>query len=163
CHVGAIAGRLVTGTVPHLIAIDPSLHGWTHHPGRLGTDAAAIVEVLHTTAGFLGYDDPLGHIDFYPNGGSFQNGCGMDISCSHIFGVAFYAESLVAANRGYENFVGTACENYQEAISMNCAGANDVIFGGIEVKTSGSGIYTFATNPTSPFALGIPTESAAVL
>ncbi|MEE5218308.1 hypothetical protein V2M17_10675, partial [Streptococcus pneumoniae] len=90
CHVGAIAGRLVTGTVPHLIAIDPSLHGWTHHPGRLGTDAAAIVEVLHTTAGFLGYDDPLGHIDFYPNGGSFQNGCGMDISCSHIFGVAFY-------------------------------------------------------------------------
>ncbi|CAH0405502.1 unnamed protein product [Chilo suppressalis] len=153
-HIAAIAGRLVVGNIPHIVAIDPSLHGWSHHPGRLGTDAATIVEVLHTTAGIQGYDLPLGHIDFYPNGGSQQIGCGMDVSCSHVYGVAFYAESIVAPNRGTPNFVGTACDSHQQAMTMRCTGANNVNFGGAAVKTSGSGIFVFATNAVSPFARG---------
>ncbi|CAG9796752.1 unnamed protein product [Diatraea saccharalis] len=153
-HVAAIAGRLVNGNIPHIVAIDPSLHGWTHHPGRLGSDAAGLVEVLHATAGFLGYDYPLGDIDFYPNGGSIQNGCGIDISCSHVFSIAFYSESVIAPSRNANDFVGTACESYEQAISMSCQGPRDAVFGGPGVKTSGSGIYTFSTANSSPFAQG---------
>lgn len=34
------------------------------------------VDVIHTAAGAAGYSQPLGHADFYPNGGnSPQPGC----------------------------------------------------------------------------------------
>lgn len=116
-------------------AIDPSFHGWTHHPEILNSNDANTVEVLHATAGRYGYDYPLGHIDFYPNGGSFQAGCGVDISCSHIYGYAFYAESINREFNGGDAFVGTACENYEEAVAEQCSGDRDVNFGGTDDKT----------------------------
>lgn len=116
------------------IALDPSLFGWTHHPDRLNPDDADLVEVLHTTAGILGYDYPLGDLDFYPNGGSAQNGCGATVSCSHIYSYAFYAESITSAASGGTQFVGTECESYEQAIALQCAGATDVVFGGLESK-----------------------------
>ncbi|XP_028155816.1 pancreatic triacylglycerol lipase-like [Ostrinia furnacalis] len=150
-HVAGIAARQITGNVPHIFALDPSLVGWTHHPDRLNPDDATLVEVLHTTAGILGYDHPLGDLDFYPNGGSFQPGCATDVSCSHTYAYAFYAESLTSELTNGAKFVGTKCDSYEQAITMSCSGARDAIFGGTETKTS-SGIYTFSTNFVPPFA-----------
>lgn len=46
--------------------------------GRLGEDDAHFVDIIHTTAGYLGIKDPIGHVDFYPNGGvPPQPGCGI--------------------------------------------------------------------------------------
>lgn len=116
--------------------MDPSLHGWTHHPDRLSPNAADVVEVLHTTAGITGYDNPLGHIDFYPNGGSYQNGCGLDSSCSHVYSYAFYAESLLAPQMNGARFVGDRCDSYEDAVNLRCSGGTrDISFGGPEVKT----------------------------
>ncbi|XP_063825810.1 pancreatic triacylglycerol lipase-like [Ostrinia nubilalis] len=151
-HVAGIAARNVNGIVPHIIALDPSLVGWTHHPERLNPDDATVVEVLHTTAGLLGYDHPLGDLDFYPNGGSFQPGCATDVSCSHTYSYAFYAESLTSQINGGAKFIGTKCDSYSQAITLSCSGARDVTFGGTASKTSGSGIYTFTTNASPPFA-----------
>ncbi|XP_026731478.1 inactive pancreatic lipase-related protein 1-like [Trichoplusia ni] len=152
-HIAGIAGRNVIGNLPYIVAIDPSLHGWTHNPLILNKDDADVVEVLHATAGVLGYDFPLGDIDFYPNGGTYQFGCGIDSSCSLTYGIAFYAESVT---RGAEDneFVGTKCENYEEAIAQECAGARDAVFGGLESKTGASGVYSFKTNMVQPFAQG---------
>jgi hypothetical protein len=36
------------------------------------------VEIIHTTGSPIGLFEPLGHIDFYPNGGKTQNGCSED-------------------------------------------------------------------------------------
>lgn len=48
---------------------------WTH----LKRDSALLVEVLHTNPRVLGYDEPLGDFDFYPNGHSLmQPGCRRD-------------------------------------------------------------------------------------
>lgn len=90
---------------------------------------------MHTTSGILGYDYPVGDIDFYPNGGTFQNGCATDSSCSHIYSYVFYAESINAEATGAAQFVGTACESYEDAIVMACNGARDAVFGGLAVKT----------------------------
>lgn len=137
---------------------------------------------MHTTSGVLGYDYPVGDIDFYPNGGTFQNGCATDSSCSHIYSYVFYAESINAEATGAAQFVGTACDSYEDAIVMACNGARDAVFGGLAVKTryfiisnimkkswvkglnafvrtfvfffSESGIYTFVTNFAQPFAQG---------
>ncbi|XP_028155814.1 pancreatic lipase-related protein 2-like isoform X1 [Ostrinia furnacalis] len=152
-HVAGIAARLINGNVPHIFALDPSLVGWTHHPERLNPDDATLVEVLHTTAGILGYDYPLGDLDFYPNGGSFQPGCATDVSCSHTYAYAFYAESLTSEITNGAKFVGTKCDSYDQAITMSCSGDKDAIFGGTETKTR-TGIYTFSTNIFPPFAQG---------
>ncbi|CAH1639587.1 unnamed protein product [Spodoptera littoralis] len=152
-HIAGIAASHVTsGAIGKIVAIDPSYFGWTHNPNILSADKATVVEVLHATAGVLGYDYPLGDLDFYPNGGTYQTGCGADISCSHILSYAFYAESLTAV--GGSQFVATACESYEEAVSQTCSGDKGVVFGGIGDKTGQSGIYSFQTNFVPPFAQG---------
>lgn len=35
------------------------------------------VDIIHTDAGTLGIGKPIGHLDFFPNGGLFQVGCGI--------------------------------------------------------------------------------------
>ncbi|KAM3967545.1 pancreatic triacylglycerol lipase [Aphomia sociella] len=153
-HVAGIAGRNIVSPVPHIVALDPSLVGWTHHPEILNPDDANVVEVLHTTAGNYGYDYPLGDIDFYSNGGSHQTGCGSDSTCSHMYSYIYYAESITSEANGGTLFVGTACEDYENAINLSCNGDRDVVFGGTADKSDVSGIYTFLTNAQQPFARG---------
>lgn len=93
-----------------------------------------MVEVLHTTAGRQGYDRPLGHIDFYANGGVQQTGCGTNVVCSQDYAYVFFAESLTSEPNG-PSFAGTACEDYEEAFSHQCDGDKDAVFGGTGDKT----------------------------
>lgn len=45
---------------------------------RLNKSDAEFVDIIHTDAGFYGFKMPLGTVDFYPNGGGTQPGCGSD-------------------------------------------------------------------------------------
>ena len=46
---------------------------------RLDPTDADYVDVIHTDAGGFGVSYNVGHIDFYPNGGSTQPGCQFNI------------------------------------------------------------------------------------
>ena len=65
----------------HVPGLDPA--GplfWDSPKIRLDKSDAGFVDVIHTCAGYMGYKDPIGHADFYPNGGTWvQPGCGLDI------------------------------------------------------------------------------------
>lgn len=50
-------------------------------PVRLDRSAAKYVDIVHTDAsafirGGLGMIESIGHVDYYPNGGTDQPGCG---------------------------------------------------------------------------------------
>lgn len=67
------------GRITGLDPARPSFEGNPIHQ-RLSDDDASFVDVIHTNGGSLGYGPSIGHVDYYPNGGSRQNGCGILIT-----------------------------------------------------------------------------------
>ena len=61
-----------------ILALDPAfpLYMLRTSSSRLSPTDARFVDVIHTDGGFLGFPWPLGHADFFPNGGvALQPGC----------------------------------------------------------------------------------------
>ena len=56
--------------VDKIFALDPAGAAYDYHTSkyRLDKDDATIVHVMHTSTFFLGMEDPIGDVDFYPNG-----------------------------------------------------------------------------------------------
>ncbi|KAJ8347862.1 hypothetical protein SKAU_G00264510 [Synaphobranchus kaupii] len=73
--VGAnFKGRERIGRITALDPAGPQFTG-TAPDHRLDATDALFVDVLHTDMDALGFREPLGHIDFYANGGADQPGC----------------------------------------------------------------------------------------
>ncbi|KAL4710463.1 hypothetical protein ACJJTC_008865 [Scirpophaga incertulas] len=102
---------------------------------RLDRSDAKYVDIIHTNAlplymSGLGISEPIGHVDFYPNGGSVQPGCkagaqqGADFSptvmkilgCSHVRSHELFTESLSPKCP----FIGIQCESYEAFLAGNC-------------------------------------------
>ncbi|PSN47913.1 Pancreatic triacylglycerol lipase [Blattella germanica] len=120
---------------PHFTGTDPVV--------RLDPTDADFVDVIHTDAGpfihgGLGILHPVGHVDFYPNGGVLQPGCDSGVisysemssffqgfrkmlSCNHIRSYEYFIESI---NPGPCYFMGTECnswEEFQNGTCFNCS------------------------------------------
>ena len=69
------------GKIPRITVLDPGQIGFWNKPELMvTTDDADYVDVIHTSGGEngeggYGYLPPIGHADFYPNGGSTQPCC----------------------------------------------------------------------------------------
>lgn len=77
------------------IGMDPAgplIHG--DSMCRLDSSDAHFVDVIHTSIHYLGVYEPLGHADFYPNGGGpLQPGCGFEIGTYKKFIFTFFITS----------------------------------------------------------------------
>lgn len=69
-------------TLGRITGLDPAEPHFAknHRPVRLDRSAARYVDVVHTDAsafirGGFGIIEPIGHVDFFPNGGTAQPGC----------------------------------------------------------------------------------------
>lgn len=61
--------------------MDPAYVSYSSAPPdmRLDSSQAELVEVIHTSGKYIGFEKPLGHRDIYPNGGVWpQPGCAID-------------------------------------------------------------------------------------
>lgn len=154
-HVAGFIGKTLAGRMGSIVALDAALPLFSiNNPeGRVDTADALYVESLHTNGGLLGFDVPLGHASFYPNGGRSQPGCGTDLGggCAHGRANNFYAESLITD----VGFWARQCRNYDDILSNNCVSSGpDVKMGGEPLSTTSNGVYWLATAEASPFALG---------
>lgn len=95
-HIAGLIGRrifeVLGKTVPLINGLDPAGLFFNHSSkSRLREKDAAHVCVIHTS--LWGYMRPLGHADFYFNGGIFQPGTfGKFIGYSHNQSKNFYAQ-----------------------------------------------------------------------
>lgn len=74
-----------------------------HANRRLSPDDANFVDVLHTfsrdSLGLgIGMQQPVGHVDIYPNGGSFQPGCNLRDALENIANFGILGNDSVQTN-----------------------------------------------------------------
>nr|CAD7448806.1 unnamed protein product [Timema bartmani] len=123
-HIAGVAGnRQTSGTVGKVT-------GFSNIPteDHLNSDDASFVEVIHTCSGLLGWVEPLGHADFYPNGGSPpQPGCVLDVTgvCSHARSFEYFAESIITT----AGFQGEMCANWLTYETGACSGNTRALMG----------------------------------
>lgn len=126
-HVMGYAGRNLRRKgllVPRISVLDPASPYFEneHVDLRIDPTDAVFVDAIHTDSKTLrvhgfGAIQEMGHIDFYPNGGSSQVGCeNFDISvvqymaCSHYRVLRYYIESINSPCPYY----GYPCKNFKE-------------------------------------------------
>lgn len=164
-HVSGLAGKKLfkdTGKRPaRITGLDPAypLFIVTPEEDRLYKEDADMVDVIHTCAGFLGFSDALGTSDFFPNGGSDQPGCGVDVTgtCSHGMSYRYFAESIVEGT-GYQ---AVFCESDLDAWNGACTSQADGCMGDkVIFKETGSYYLTTAANnaPTVQCQVAKPEE-----
>uniref|UniRef100_A0A6M2DX94 Putative pancreatic lipase-like enzyme n=1 Tax=Xenopsylla cheopis TaxID=163159 RepID=A0A6M2DX94_XENCH len=170
-HVVGIAGRHVTNNlndkIHTVIGLDPALPLFSVNQPleRISTDSAHYVEIIHTNGGNLAFLSPLGHADFYPNGGFSQPGCILDITglCSHFRSYDYFIEAFKAST-----FVSYNCQSYQEMLNYRrCTVVNEMAKMGSENGATtnngkASGVYLSKTNSQSPFSR-VPDASATIV
>jgi hypothetical protein len=157
-HVGGYFGSYVgSGTVGRITALDPALplFGVKGDEDRIDPTDAAFVDVIHTAGGSileggLAFKDPRGHVDFYPNSGSNQPGCGLDAfgACSHGRCYEYMAESISNAN----NFLACKCNSWEEFNKGQCV-CNESTHMGLHVSKTARGSYYLKTNSRSPWSV----------
>lgn len=163
-HVAGNAGARTTGRVPRITGLDPAYPGFSMDDTttRLDTSDAAFVDIIHTNSntlldGGLSFPFSIGHVDFWPNGGSRQVGCAdsgpnlIDLAqgCSHGRAPIYFTESI-NSNVAFRATACTSYANFQSGSCNNNAKANM----GYPVSTTTRGDYYLDTHSVAPFAMG---------
>ncbi|XP_068081531.1 pancreatic triacylglycerol lipase isoform X2 [Anabrus simplex] len=145
-HVAAYIGQVLRDKfhirLARISALDPAEPHFTKTNPivRLDPTDADFVDVIHTDAapfmqGGLGLLEPVGHVDFYPNGGVHQPGCnegmvkyiGMErgsfvgglqkfLSCNHIRSYQYYIESINTKCP----YMGISCDSWEQFQNGSC-------------------------------------------
>ncbi|GBP81699.1 Lipase member H-B [Eumeta japonica] len=151
--------RDITGTnVSRITALEPSGPCFrTLGPEeRLDASDADFVDVIHTNIDGYGMATPLGHVNFYVNGGEYQPSqidfIPCDATCSHFKCLPIWFSAV--KNPG--KFVAVRCRSVQNAREHRCdeglVKETNVL--GLEVDRNRPGIYYLATTGTYPYYLG---------
>lgn len=169
-HISGFIGANFNSSIGRITALDPAgpLFTGTSPEHRLDPTDAQFVDALHTDIDALGFREPLGHIDFYANGGTDQPGCpptifsgGAYFKCDHQRSVLLYIESLKrnCPIRAYP------CSSYSDFLDGNCLnceqfGPDGCPIFGYDIKVRRDVLQRmpqtkafFKTNPQAPFCM----------
>ncbi|XP_011500288.1 PREDICTED: pancreatic triacylglycerol lipase-like [Ceratosolen solmsi marchali] len=155
-HIAGAIGRNLSGKMARITGMDPARPDFEAPVlkdlnDRLDLTDAKFVDVIHTCAGTAGFIRPIGHVDFYPNGGSFrQPGCPVLLTqyCSHARSHQYMGESIINP----AGFPALECNGWMEFKSGKCdKNKNQIIYMGEKLEMNTRGIYFLETNVESPY------------
>ncbi|XP_026727687.1 lipase member H-A-like [Trichoplusia ni] len=162
CHTASFIARhyqTMTGrNISTLTALEPSGPCFRNlgPNDRLDASNADFVQVIHTNIDGYGMATPMGHIDFYVNGGEYQPS---DIgfypcttTCSHFRILPLW----VSAIKNPKKFIGMKCKDIQQARDSDCYSnvPLETIVMGLGIDRSKRGIFYLATSKEYPYYLG---------
>lgn len=97
---------------------------------------AGYVQVIHTDRGRLGIENRVGHIDFYPNGGSRHPGCGIEtfsaktqynsMRCYHARAWHFYQQTV----RDPTSMPAVRCDSWDDFLDNKACYRDDIEYMG---------------------------------
>lgn len=169
--VGRHFQRTAKMTLGRITGLDPAGHLFQGTNVVLNRSDAKFVDVIHTQGGDIydlkiGLNQSVGHVDFYPNGGSVQEGCPSSpsftkgdimgqVTCSHYRAPRLYIESL--KNRSC-SFVSYHCAIWEDYVNEECvknATPSDIgEMGYYSFLARGRGNQYLYTNPEPPYCRG---------
>uniref|UniRef100_UPI00398E8F70 pancreatic lipase-related protein 2-like n=1 Tax=Pristiophorus japonicus TaxID=55135 RepID=UPI00398E8F70 len=140
-HAAGEAGRRIPG-IGRITGLDPAKPFFKNTPieVRLDTSDALFVDIIHSNGAplipYLGFGlfEPVGHLDFYPNGGELMPGCDKNIistiidingiwegtrdfaACNHLRSYKYYTETIKTKT----GFMGIPCNSYDDFTAGNC-------------------------------------------
>ncbi|CAL4072857.1 unnamed protein product, partial [Meganyctiphanes norvegica] len=171
-HVSGITGKsLRSGKLARITGMDPAGPLFHNQTGDyiLQPSDADFVDIIHTNAGYvdfgeIGFEKPLGDVDFFVNGGSHQAGCDPNViggdfldlftSCSHSRSHMYWVESITAM-RPDPTFNSWPCDSWEEFENGLCPSCGQGCLDmGFHMDRNLKGIYYLATHWYKPFAKG---------
>lgn len=154
-HVAGYLGQKVKGQLPRVTGLDPAAPLFTFTKNRINRRSAKFVDIIHTAGEFTSLESPLGHADFYPNGGVHpQPGCendrSLDHKCSHFRAYKFYTESIGHPT----SFKSLSCQNWIDFEFEQCD-EQSVNYMGDFADHRVHGKFYLATNAEPPYSKNI--------
>lgn len=180
-HVAGFAGMEIRNTtneaslwIDRITGLDPAsplFEGYEAND-RLDPSDARFVDVIHSNGdgvlrGGFGSLQPMGHVDFYPNGGRVQVGCNSvllsalsDIIygkwqslCNHRRALNFFMDSFEFAKCRFRSFSCDSYENYLRGECFDCGHNNEKCsyMGYMASYSKGRGKMYLTTHEDAPF------------
>ncbi|XP_054642415.1 phospholipase A1 member A isoform X2 [Dunckerocampus dactyliophorus] len=125
-HVAGFVGTLFEGRIGRITALDPAgpMFKGADTFDRLDPSDAEFVDAIHTDSDYFGISIPVGHVDFFLNGGKDQTGCARFrfasmygyVICDHMRAVHVYMSAL----NGSCPLTGIPCSSYDNFLRGRC-------------------------------------------
>ncbi|XP_061494617.1 phospholipase A1 member A isoform X2 [Rhineura floridana] len=169
-HVGGLVGHFYEGQLGRITGLDPAGPKYTRasREERLDPGDALFVEAIHTDADNFGIRIPVGHIDYYVNGGRDQPGCPRFISsgynyliCDHMRAVHFYISALSDSCpmmafpcSSYKNFLAGHCLDCFNPFLVSCPTIGLLDNGGVNMEKLPTEVKVYlATAASAPYCV----------
>ncbi|KAM8855531.1 phospholipase A1 member A isoform 1-T1 [Spinachia spinachia] len=125
-HVAGFVGTLFEGKIGRITGLDPAgpMFKGADTYDRLDSSDAQFVDAIHTDSDYFGISIPVGHVDFYLNGGQDQTGCARSrftsmygyVICDHMRALHVYMSAL----NGSCPLLGVPCSSYEDFLQGRC-------------------------------------------
>lgn len=149
-HVGGMVGHFYKGQLGRITGLDPAGPEYTRASleERLDSGDALFVEAIHTDTDNLGIRIPVGHVDYFVNGGQDQPGCPAFIHagynyliCDHMRAVHLYISALentcplmAFPCASYKAFLEGDCLDCFNPFLLSCPRIGLVERGGVKIE-----------------------------